>query len=378
MVAFKSALLLLALGTEALAASDVVCQSKLGTASIPANKIPRATTTVKNKITIIKKVIRKINVVVVPLPRTTTETETIEEKTTVVADPDVETAVETVSDWQTKYETHYHTVYSSATSYTTTTKYTSETIAAPAGFTGLREAGDYRAKIKARAAPAAPANPAVLPAGLRSGSEYVQRVDCVKNVPSRSTKVVTSTVKGPRITLKAKTKTKSVKSTTTIIETEYPPKVTQTSTETVYPTLTQYVDRTETIFNTETVTVETIVPTGSPYYAACADTNMVSQANGAQRVQDVQRSVGNRGASVQGPQNSYECCAECMKSPSCAMSLWITGSAASCWLYTITDTGLCGNGQLAWGSYFTRPTSTSPWTFSNGPCGKLGNGGSRG
>jgi hypothetical protein len=96
MVALKSALLLLALGTEVLAASpSVVCQSKLGPQSIPSNKIPRATTTIHNKVTIQKKVVRKVNVVVVPRPITTTSTEvkTITEITQ--ADPDVETAIET-------------------------------------------------------------------------------------------------------------------------------------------------------------------------------------------------------------------------------------------------------------------------------------------
>lgn len=155
-------------------------------------------------------------------------------------------------DEQTDYETRVHTSTTTSTSYTAITKFTSVTVPAPAGFTGLKEAGDYRAKVKARAVPAPVAQPAVLPAGLRSGSQYVQRVDCVKRVPNKVTKVTTATVKGPRITLKPKTKTKAVKTTTTITETKYPAKVTQTETETVSPTVTETVDRTETATITET------------------------------------------------------------------------------------------------------------------------------
>jgi hypothetical protein len=96
MVAVRSILLLLALGTESLVASQsVICQSKLGTKSIPANKIPRATTTIHNKITVQKNVIRKVNVVVIPRHTTTTSTDVKTITETTQADPDVETAIET-------------------------------------------------------------------------------------------------------------------------------------------------------------------------------------------------------------------------------------------------------------------------------------------
>jgi hypothetical protein len=99
MVALKSVLLGFALGTEALAVTtpSVVCNSKLGTSSIPSNKIPRATTTVDYKVTITKKFIRKVNVIVIPRPRTTTVTETSKTTTTTVAPADVETATEIVT-----------------------------------------------------------------------------------------------------------------------------------------------------------------------------------------------------------------------------------------------------------------------------------------
>lgn len=99
MVALKSTLLaILALGNEAFAATTgVICATKLGTVSVASNKIPRATVTVKNQITVIKKVIRKVNVIVVPQPRTTTETQISKTTVTTDADPDVETAISTIT-----------------------------------------------------------------------------------------------------------------------------------------------------------------------------------------------------------------------------------------------------------------------------------------
>ncbi|KAG5655099.1 hypothetical protein KAF25_000222, partial [Fusarium avenaceum] len=252
MVALKSALLLLALGTEILAASpSVVCQSKLGPQSVPSNKIPRATTTIHNKVTIQKKVIRKVNVVVVPRPVTTTSTEvkTITEITQ--ADPDVETAIETKTDTTTTTQVRLHTTTSTSISSTTTIKYTTSTILAPAGFIPAK-GPDWQAKIKARDLLEARAAPDSLLSRLESGPEYVQRVDCIKNVPTTSIKVTTVTVKGTRVTAEPKTKTKVVTSASTTIETQYPPKVTETSIETTTSTVTEYGDRTETATATET------------------------------------------------------------------------------------------------------------------------------
>lgn len=99
MVAVKSLLVFLALGTEALATttSGVACLTQLGTSSIASNKIPRATTTVSEKITIIKRYVRKVNVIVIPRPRTTTQTDTTKSTTTTEADPSVKTATEVVT-----------------------------------------------------------------------------------------------------------------------------------------------------------------------------------------------------------------------------------------------------------------------------------------
>ena len=93
MVAIKSAFALLALSAHAAqAVSSIICSSELGTKSIQSNKIPRATTTVSEPLTIVKKFIRKVNVVVVARPYTTTETTTIQ--TTVISTEPIVVQVE--------------------------------------------------------------------------------------------------------------------------------------------------------------------------------------------------------------------------------------------------------------------------------------------
>ncbi|KAM0192240.1 hypothetical protein ACHAPA_006657 [Fusarium lateritium] len=69
---------------EALAGSDsnVICTSRLGPKSVLSNKVPRATITIFPKMTMIKKAIRKIDVVVVSWARTSTSTSTVGKTTT--------------------------------------------------------------------------------------------------------------------------------------------------------------------------------------------------------------------------------------------------------------------------------------------------------
>ncbi|KAF4951566.1 hypothetical protein FGADI_7341 [Fusarium gaditjirri] len=252
MVAVKSVFLLLALGTESLVASQsVICHSKLGTKSIAASKIPWATTTIHNRVTVQKKVTRKLNVVVVPRPTTTTSTEVKTISETTQADPDTVTTIKTKIDTTTTIEVRLQTTTSTSISTTTTTRYTTTgTIQAPAGFTPAK-GPDWRPKIKARDTLKQRAAPDVFPAELESNPEYVQRIDCTKKVPTTTIKVTTITVKGSRVTANPKTKTKVVTSTTTTIETQYPPNVTETSIETSISTVTEYDDRTETARTTE-------------------------------------------------------------------------------------------------------------------------------
>ncbi|EXA31673.1 hypothetical protein FOVG_17101 [Fusarium oxysporum f. sp. pisi HDV247] len=371
MVAVKSILLLLALGTESLVASQsVICQSKLGTKSIPASKIPRATTTIHNKVTVQKKVIRKVNVVVVPRPTTTTSTEVKTITETTEADPDIETAIETKTDLTTTIEVRLHTTTSVSTSYTTTTRYTTtSTIRAPAGFTPAK-GPDWRPKVKARDSVKERAAPDVFPAGLQLSPEYVQRIDCTKKVPTTSVKVTTVTVKGTRVTAKPKTKTKVVTSITTTIETQYPPKVTETSFETTVSTVTEYDDRTETGTATELVTVESVIPVD--HYEACSDANLLRSANGGNRISQISVKFTSRITSTSGLKNAYECCVICQQTANCLFSNWRANSVCAVYLPLTTD--FCSNGQQVAASYYSSAVTTNDFVLSNGQCGKLTNG----
>ncbi|KAM0554810.1 hypothetical protein ACHAPJ_006543 [Fusarium lateritium] len=380
MVAIKSALVFLTLGAEAAAvsSSNIVCTSKLGTKSVAPNKIPRATTTVANKITITKKVTRKVNVVVVPRPKTVTEKNTIVVTSTSTADPDVETATEWVTDEQTETVDVLSTQYEYETESITTTKSITQTVQAPAGFTKIRESPDYVAKrIKARVA-AGKVSPNAIPA-IKAGKaatvqEYVQRVDCFKKVPTTSTKYTTVTVQGVRKTLQPKTKTKTVDTTSTLVETEYPPEVTETVTETASPTVTEYNTILTVSTLTESVTVEAQVP-GPTNYLACSDENFLSFANGGNPVNDFY-SINQQytAAGVSGIKNAYECCVACLNNPRCFTSLSSLASPSTCYHYTAWS-DVCPGGQISWSTYSSSPGDQPLWTWSNGPCGSIANAG---
>lgn len=143
--------------------------------------------------------------------------------------------------------TRYTTITSTTTSITTSTSTSTSTISAPAGFTALLNAPDYRAKVKARADSGPVVNVLAAPA-----KQYPQRVDCTKKVPTTVIKTVSTTIQGPRKTLKPQTKTRTTVSTETVTETIYPEDVTITTTETVSPTVTEFEDATVQTVATET------------------------------------------------------------------------------------------------------------------------------
>ncbi|KAJ4127738.1 hypothetical protein NW768_008010 [Fusarium equiseti] len=372
MVAVKSIITLLALSARAaLAISDVVCSSELGSKSIQPNKIPRATTTVSERITIVKKFIRKVNVVVVARPYTTTETTTIQTTVISTADPDVKTATSHVTETQTEIENRLHTAFSTKVISTTTTKYSTQTIPAPPGFTKIRESPDY-VRMKARAA--IPDAIPLLPGGRAGAPEqYVQRIRCTKKVPVTSTKYTTTTIQGPRKTIR-QTKTKLVSTTQIVTETEYPDDVTTTVTETSSPTVTEYNDVTSTSTITESVTVETQLPV--ELYLACSEENIISTANGGKYLYYRNTNIGITydASSITGMSSAYECCAACMKNPKCFSSLTAVANSGNCYHYVSRD-NVCPNGQIKWSSYFTKTGASPGWLWSNGPCGSYVNGG---
>ncbi|KAF4337293.1 hypothetical protein FBEOM_8806 [Fusarium beomiforme] len=363
MVALKSVLFLLAFGAEALGVtSNVICQSKYGTKSVASNKAPRATTTVFNQIVVVKKVTRKVDVVVVPRPKTTTEIETRIEITTTTVD-DAETATETTTDEQITTRALLVARTFTSTSSTTTTTSSTSTIAAPAGFIPIKEVPGYRARMKARAA---------APAALKVAAEYLQRVDCVKKVPSTTTKTTTTTVKGSRVTLKAKTVTKKSTTVVTVTQTEHGPQVTETETETLTVYRRSVVESTQTQTIPETVTIESTLPVET-FYAACADNNLASTANGGKKIAEFDPRTPNRSSLITGLKSAYACCVECQKTKNCFMSRSSNGGSA-CWLYLTPSDDTCP-AQVDWLTYRTNTGVSVEWTYSNGPCGKAINGG---
>ncbi|TVY66050.1 hypothetical protein Focb16_v009928 [Fusarium oxysporum f. sp. cubense] len=149
------------------------------------------------------------------------------------------------------------TTISTSVSSMITTKYTTSTVSAPSGFTLILGAPDYIAKRAAKELPAAPVNP-------KADFKYVQRVDCTKRIPSTIIKTINTTVQGPHKTIPAQTKVKVITSTTTIVETKFPGKVTKYSTTTTSPATTVWSTVTSGSVTTELLTVETIIPAVAP------------------------------------------------------------------------------------------------------------------
>ncbi|KAI1010883.1 hypothetical protein LB504_002163 [Fusarium proliferatum] len=316
--------------------------------------------------------IRKINVVVVP------KAKTVIKVTTTNVDLDVETATETETcefmeveasdlsgadglDIQTTNRVMLLARTSTSMSSTTTTKYTTSTIPAPSGFVPIKQVQGYIARFQVRGP---------VP---RATTAYLQRIDCTKKIPSTTTKTVTTTVEGARITLNPKTVTKKTTSFMTITVTEHGPQVTETETET--ETVTDLggnlAQRTQTQIIPQTVTVESIVP-ASPFYAACSSNNLASTANGGKRIADFDAWVVNRPIYISSLTSAYACRVECQKKHNCLMSRSSAGGS-SCWLYLTPSDDAC-SAQINWLTYRTDGGVGLEWTYSNGPCGRAVNG----
>ncbi|KAM0549481.1 hypothetical protein ACHAPJ_009467 [Fusarium lateritium] len=378
MVALKALLVLGTLGGQAWGAAppSPVCSTKLGTVSVA--RVPTATATVAEKITIVKKFIRKVNVVVVPRPKTTTIRTTSLVTTTETADANVRTATDTVTSEVTEVSTRTSTDTTTSQSTTITTKFVTETIPAPAGFTPILEDPLYEARRKARRGETKDGDAKDLPGA--ADPLYPQRVDCVQRKPTTSIKTTTTTVQGARITLKAATKTKMSTVVQTVTETEFPPDVETTTTTTAYPTTTSWVDETTTSTIVQTVTIESQVPSATTY-DACSSNNILLTANNGGRVvawAGVSAS-DNVPTGVGAGFTPSTCCAECAKRPFCRISLLDT-SDTNCYVYLTGNSNMCANGQQpTFGRYITSNNAPAnpQWIYSSGPCGQFRNGGSR-
>ncbi|RGP63784.1 hypothetical protein FSPOR_8391 [Fusarium sporotrichioides] len=325
MVVFKTLLVLCALNVQAwatdLGTTEVVCSTKLDTVSLAPVQIPTSTATVVNKITVLKKIVRKVNIVVVPKAKTTTIRTTSVVITTETADPRIETATSTITSEVTVYSTQTSTSVTTSDSTTVTTKYVTETIPTIPGWIAIKSESRYVARHKIRAEMddgenEDPAEP--------TPSLYPQQVNCVKKKPTTSIKSVTTKVQGNRVTLKAATK--SIMST--IVQastvTEYPPDISTTTTSTVYPKTTSWTETTSVSTVVQTVVVESQVPIATEY-AACQDSNILITANGGHEItatspMDLDIIVMyNLGVGY----TPTSCCEACHKKSSCRFSRFV-------------------------------------------------------
>ncbi|KAF4990795.1 hypothetical protein FDECE_14237 [Fusarium decemcellulare] len=269
MLVFRLAIALLVLGTSALGGDagslppTITCVKQLGPVKV-RKPIPKSTSTVTKNVVIIKNIIRKVNITIIPIAQTVTETATNQETTTKIAGAGTKTATDTVTSPVTVTSTTELTEVEIKTETITTTKTIPAVVAAPAGFTPIRKAPGYVAKLKARELKerverdneddSEDEDGVLLPAdGPKPGKsirQYVQRVDCVKTVTSASVETFKTIIQGPKITLEPRTKTKTATVTETVTETEFPPDVTDTVTETATPTEAEW----KTIMKTNTVT----------------------------------------------------------------------------------------------------------------------------
>ncbi|KAM0546962.1 hypothetical protein ACHAPJ_010623 [Fusarium lateritium] len=369
MVALKSFIVLLGLSAEALGAASppAVCSTALGTKTV--KNVPTSTTTAVQKITVVKRVIRKVNVNVIPVAKTLTVRTTDTSTSTYTADQETDTATDTVTSEATVVSTRTAWATATTTSTTTTTKYTTTTVSKPPGFTAIQNDPLYVAKkrdLKERKVKIQTAAP---------GGTIPQSVKCVKKVPTYSTKVVSTTVQGVRVTLKAATKTKTLSYSTTVTTTEYPFDASTTVTTTVYPTTTSFEDVTSTTTITQTITIESQVPIETAY-AICSSENILVTANGGGRY--ISYDSYQYTSNVVDIGNGYtptQCCNACAAWFDCQATFM---QDDNCLLYTAIDVTDCNNGQQnSLSRYFTskQQSSTPAYILSNGPCGQYKNGG---
>ncbi|KAJ4113881.1 hypothetical protein NW768_011411 [Fusarium equiseti] len=372
MVTFKSLIVLLALGTNALAGpvrpESPSCTTFLGTKTV--KNVPTATTSVIESKTIVKKVVRKVNVVVVPRPQTTTVRTT--KTDTIIFTDDSEIATVTITCKYFKVFSKTAWVTRSSTTWTTTTKsFTSTVTTTPVAFTAILDDTKYVAKrdlslrrdLLDGISPVDPVSPLE--------GQLPQSVRCVKAVPKYTTKVVTTQVQGPRRTLKAATRTSTLTSSTSVVSTVYPDATSTTYTTEYHELVTTDVDVTSTTVVSETVTVESWIPQAT-FYNICSSRNMMRSANGGSVI-TYKDASGVTLAQLGTRFNELSCCNACAADPYCRGTKY-RGSDTNCFAYISRDKSSCGTSRNLLARYITQPFADTS-VYSNGPCGYWENGG---
>ncbi|KAF7547643.1 hypothetical protein G7Z17_g7592 [Cylindrodendrum hubeiense] len=378
MVSLKG-LLLFSLGVEALAAqgAQVTCSSELGSVSVEHPTTETATET--QTITQTTEISESLDETVTPTPTTEilTDFDTITVTETAGAETKIATEVvtNTISITTTNTISEIETQTSTTTSTSTTT---TTTIPAPAGFTPIAQSPEYVAKVKARElGERKVANPGLTITGSSSKCkpvdvyprQYLQSVNCIKTVIETVSKTVTTTVEGSTITLPAATESVTATETLTETSTEYPPDVSETITTSTDITITATEDFTTTSTTTTTATVQEVFPTS--FYEACGASNIITNANGGKAIVLLQ-STGN-GLSSFSAANAYECCVGCFTTNAATCRGAFRFNSGVCYHFT---SNTCAPSQLSGANYKTGSGTAITAYVMNGPCGRIGNGGS--
>jgi hypothetical protein len=195
---------------------------------------------------------------------------------------------------------------------------------------------------------------------VASPAMYPQGVVCAGLVAAITTTVRTKTASKTAIrTATTPTVTITNKATATYTTTSIPVRASTFVTQTVQVTVEvlNTITTTKTIFQSQTVTIAAPQAT---FYAACADNNIITQANGR----------GFSGARIHGTTSStgaasaYDCCVVCLNTAKCGSSAF---SNRMCFL-NLQSESVCSQQNLGF-EIFLGNTDALGFSFSNGYCG---------
>ncbi|UPK92090.1 hypothetical protein LCI18_003025 [Fusarium solani-melongenae] len=291
------------------------------------------------------------------------------------------------------------TATAGSTSTITETATSTVTQAAPANFTPLSEEPDYVAKKKKKRSLAgriplrkrAPCTKKKPSSGSSPDSSststanpirisqrlYAQSVTCIKIVKTVAVStVVPSTCVRTRsitVTLAASTTTDITTATAFVTTTVTVPTFTVV-TVTVTPTVTAQttVTSTATTTTTATTTVTETAP-AQTIYAACGTSNQVSSANGGHPFSAININTDgttNNQAVSRTANTAYDCCVSCLQTNNCIFSYY--DNAGGC---NVVVGQTCNQQDNMGTSFETSQDSPLNYVLSNGPCGRIANGG---
>ena len=233
------------------------------------------------------------------------------------------------------------------------------TVLPPAGFTPIRS-------VYPAAAPA-PAGKRDLEARGKGHGEPVRPGDfrCTSTsyttVTRRTvTRYITSTTTARRETI-TKKRTKTIKTTTSVLPVPASRTETFSMTVTVADTIINTYTQTATVTGTTSTTASGPTPTT---YGACAADNILDTYRG-QYLDTIYFAPPGGSVNLGSQASPYACCVACLNEPTCAGAAYLGGLCIG----TTPDVSCSGN--LASGLFEAGSSENSGWTVSNSGCGQF-------